>query len=108
VPFWSVRTKSLPDLLMQPEMVVWSPDELPVEAALEPLWLPVDDDPAAAPWSAAPLVEPEPEAAPAPWSPEVEPVPLAPAPPLPAVDPEPDPPACANVMPAVMSRMLVK
>jgi len=32
---------------MQPLMVVWSA-ELPVEVALEPLWLPVDD-PAAAP-----------------------------------------------------------
>jgi hypothetical protein len=38
VPFWSVRTKSFPDLLMQPLMVVWSEDAVPDEVAVEPLW----------------------------------------------------------------------
>jgi hypothetical protein len=87
VPFWSVRTKSSPDLLTQPEMVVWSPEEVPVEVALEPLWsLDVLGDAAGAElWSE-----------------------LVAAPVLPDVDPEPLLPACANVMPAVISRMLVK
>jgi hypothetical protein len=75
---------------MQPLMVVWSA-ELPVEVALEPLWLPVV--PAAAPlWSAGGV---ELAGGFAVWS-------L-----LLGVEPELLP-ACANVMPAVISRMLVK
>jgi hypothetical protein len=87
VPFWSVRTKSSPDLLTQPEMVVWSPEEVPVEAALEPLWsLDVLGDAAGAElWSE-----------------------LVAAPVLPEGELELLLPACANVMPAVISRMLVK
>jgi hypothetical protein len=86
VPFASVRTKSLPDLLMQPEIVVWSPEEeVPVEVADEPLWSPevLGDAAGDVPWSVLEGVLPEGEL-------------------------EPLLPACANVMPAVMSRMLVK
>jgi hypothetical protein len=88
----SVSTKLSPDLLMQPLRVVWSAEEVPVEVALEPLcWSLGELEEGAAPWS-------EPGAAP------VE-LPLDdPAP----VDPVLDPPACANVIPAVISRMLVK
>jgi hypothetical protein len=86
VPFASVRTKSLPDLLMQPVRVVWSPEDEPVEVALEPLWSPdvLGDAAGAELWSE-----------------------LVAAPVLPEVDPELLP-ACANVMPAVSSRILVK
>jgi hypothetical protein len=78
---------SLPDLLMQPEMVVWSEDAVPDEVAVEPLWsLGVLGDAAGAdPWSE-----------------------LGAAPVLPEGELEPLLPACAKVMPAVMSRMLVK
>jgi hypothetical protein len=72
---------------MQPAMVVWSEDAAPVEVAVDPLWsVGVLGDAAGAElWSE-----------------------LVAAPVLPEVDPEPLLPACANVMPAVMSRMLVK
>jgi hypothetical protein len=80
-----------PDLLTQPLMVVWSAEEVPVEVALEPLWLLVV--PAAAPlWSADGV---ELAGGLAVWS-----LPLG-------VEPELLP-ACANVMPAVINRMLVK
>jgi hypothetical protein len=72
---------------MQPLMLVWSEDAVPDEVAVEPLWsLGVLGDAAGAvPWSelGAVLV-------------------------LPEVEPELLLPACAKVMPAVISRMLVK
>jgi hypothetical protein len=75
----------LPDLLTQPEIVVWSPAEAPVDVAAAPLWsLGVVDD-GAVPWSV-----------------------LDAAPGVLEVEPELLLPACANVMPAVMSRILVK
>jgi hypothetical protein len=78
---------------MQPLRVVWSAEEVPVEVALEPLcWSLGELEEGAAPWS-------EPGAAP---------VELPLDDPAPEVDPVLDPPACANVIPAVISRMLVK
>jgi len=91
VPLASVRTKLSPDLLMQPLMVVWSA-ELPVEVALEPLWLLVV--PAAPLWSAGAVEGAVDAPGVALWSVlGVEPVLL---------------PACAKVIPAVISRTLVK
>jgi hypothetical protein len=71
-------------------MLVWS-EELPVEVALEPLWSLGVLEEGAVPWS-------EPGAAP---------VELPLEDPAPLVDPV-DPPVCANVIPAVINRMLVK
>jgi hypothetical protein len=91
VPLASVSTKLSPDLLMQPLSVVWS-EELPVEVALEPLWLLVV--PAAPLWSAGAVEGAVDAPGVALWSVlGVEPVLL---------------PACAKVIPAVISRTLVK
>jgi len=76
---------------MQPLSVVWS-EELPVEVALEPLWLLVV--PAAPLWSAGAVEGAVDAPGVALWSVlGVEPVLL---------------PACAKVIPAVINRTLVK
>jgi hypothetical protein len=80
VPFWSVSTKSFPDLLTQPLMVVWSDDGVAVEDGAAPLWSEGAGD------EALGLV---------PWS-------------VLGVEPGAVPPLWANVMPAVINRMLVK